>query len=216
MEYAIFDFDGTLVDSMQFWRFLGRYYLEDRGIEADEESIRVAEENGFSYTAEFYKNKYGFPETTDEIAEGIKKCLRAGYKSFSLKPGVMFFLKLLKERGVKMCIATGTNKSMAEETAKRLGIRDYFEFIISCDEVGAWKNNPLVFEKALERLGGNKENTLVFEDSPEAVRTATGAGFKTVGIADEFSFSNAGEIKRLAAFYTYDYEKDADKIINLI
>lgn len=216
MKAAIFDFDGTLVDSMQFWRFLGKYYLESRGITADEESIRAAEENSFLYAAEFYKKKYAFEEPAEKIVEEIKNCLREGYKTFSLKPGAAFFLEFLKNHGVKMCIATGTNKGMAEETAERLGIRKYFEFIISCDEVGVWKSSPLVFEKALERLGEGRENTVVFEDSVGAIRTATGAGFKTVGIADEYSFPYADEIKKLTVLYTYDYEKDAEKIINII
>lgn len=104
------------------------------------------------------------------------------------KFGVLEFLKQMKARGVKMCVASATEPKYIKYVLERCSLDGFFEFIISCTEVGVGKEKPDVFLKALERLGGNLSEACVFEDSFVALETAKNAGFMTVGIYDKHNY----------------------------
>ena len=100
-----------------------------------------------------------------------------------------------------MAVATASHADFAREALKRLGLLDYFEFIITCDEVGAGKRSPLVYEVAAKRLGAEKSRTVVVEDALYALKTAHEAGFKTIGVADPHSAADAPEIHQTADLF---------------
>lgn len=83
----------------------------------------------------------------------------------------------------------------------RLGIRDYFEFVLTCTELGSGKDEPAIFEEALRRLGTAKDETVVFEDAVHAIRTAKKAGFRVVALYDDSAAEDAEEIKEIADRY---------------
>ena len=100
-----------------------------------------------------------------------------------------------------MCIATATDRYLVEKTLRINNIDKYFCDIFTCTEVGAGKENPLIFEKALECLGTDKSNTLIFEDALHAIKTAKKAGFKVVAVYDFFSESDTFEIINISDIY---------------
>ena len=110
------------------------------------------------------------------------------------KEGVSEFLEILAARGVKMCVATATDKHLALPALKRNGLDKYFGEIFTCTGVGKAKNEPDIYNAALSYLGTKIDETLVFEDSYHAAETAKKAGFKVAAVYDEFSGDAAGKI----------------------
>ena len=91
----------------------------------------------------------------------------------------------LKEMGAKMCVATATDRYLVDNSLKKCGVREYFSEIFTCNEVGHGKDEPVIYEKALQYLGTKREKTVVFEDAIYAMETAKNAGFLVVGMFDK-------------------------------
>ena len=198
--FAIFDMDGTLVDSMGFWNRLSDEYLIRHGIpslspELKEESVALTMEE----SAQLFIREFGLSSTPEEIVEEINGLMEAHYRTdVPLKPGAAACLERMRAAGFKMAVASSTAPELLDICLKRLGVRDYFEFLLSCEEVGAGKNRPDVYIEAARRLGGAPENTVVFEDILVAARTAKQAGFTLGVIYDVNSDDDQEQLKSLA------------------
>ena len=132
---AIFDLDGTLIDSMFIWDTFGEDYLKSFGIEAKENLAEVFKTFTLEQAAEYYRNHYNIKLSVKEIVEGINDMVAEIYRTkVVLKPGISDFLKSLQTAGVKMCVATVTDKPIAETVLKRLGVREYFSEIFTSDQ----------------------------------------------------------------------------------
>ena len=196
---VIFDLDGTLVDSMDYWDNLGPNYLAERGIESDP----IDHENFKTLTLEeaavYVKDKYGLRESADEVYDAIMDGMRKPYlELIPLKPGVAHMLNVLDATGVRMCIATASEKELVAPALERLGIAHHFQGIYTCPEVGVSKSEPDVFEWALRELGTPREMTVVVEDSLHAIETAKRAGFPVIAVHEHTAAHNAREIEELA------------------
>lgn len=186
--YCIMDMDGTLINSMIYWNHLGSDYLHSRGVEGDlswlMEEVKTMTLLDSCIT---FKKYYDIPESAEEIMEALKKIMADHYAhDIELKPGVREYLDALKEKGAHLCIATATAMPLVKVCLDRLKIRSYFDFLVSCEEVGAGKEEPLVFEEAMRRFGAEvtAAECAVYEDSLTAVQTAHRAGFCTVAVYD--------------------------------
>ena len=186
-KYAIFDMDGTLVDSMSFWRSLGYEYLKSEGIECDlDEIIEKIKPMTMTQSSEYFRSEFGLPYTAEEIAAEMNSKMDMHYKTdVPLKAGVAEYLKVLKDRGVKMCVASATAGPLMEACLSRLGVLDDFDFILSCEEVGKGKHDPDVYFAAAEKLGSEPGETAVYEDALYAAETAVQAGFYVIGVYDD-------------------------------
>lgn len=185
---AIFDMDGTVVDSMEMWRTLGVRFLESLGKKPKTDVNAQFAAMHLDDIVRMLHEVYGLDLADKEIIEGMYAIAGEYYKNeVSYKPGVERVLDELKAAGVRMCIATATNRKVCEPGLIKLGADKYFEKVFSCDEVGADKRSPLIYRTAMEFLGGTRENTVVFEDHPNCAKTAFEDGFKVIGIYDEFT-----------------------------
>ncbi len=205
---AIFDLDGTLLDSMYIWSEIGLKFLENEGITpppgASEEFVKLS----LVQAAEYYIKNYAPEKTVIDIVKSINALVQDFYfEKVLLKPGVTEFLEFLKNKNVKMCIATATDKYMVEKALERNGIRDYFTEIFTCTSVGAGKDTPVIYDKSLEHLGTPKENTYVFEDALYAIETAKKAEYKIVGINDVSENADPETVKSLCDVYINDYSE---------
>ena len=210
---AIFDFDGTLLDSMFIWDTIGEDYLRTLGKEPHENLKETFMTLTLEEAAEYYREHYKVTLSVTEIVDSINAMVEGIYRTkVTLKPGVMAYLCLLKESGVKMCVATVTDRYLVEDTLERFGILHYFCGIFTCAEVGYGKDKPIIYQKALEHLGTAKEETFVFEDSLFALETAKAEGFPTVGVYDMHE-SRQEEMKRLADCYVRSFEEPVLKNI---
>ena len=202
---AIFDLDGTLLDSMFIWDTIGEEYLRSLGKEPHEDLKETFMTLTLEEAAEYYREHYGVTLSVKEIVDGVNAMVEQTYRTkVTLKPGISEYLAWLKENGVRMCVATVTDRYLVEETLERLGVRHYFSEIFTCAEVGFGKDKPIIYQKALEHLGTAKDETYVFEDMLFALNTAKTDGFPTVGVYDRHE-AHQDELKELADYYVLDF-----------
>ncbi len=215
LEGAIFDLDGTILDSMPIWDTIGEDYLRSQGKEPKENLKETFKTFSLEQAAEYYRENYGVTLSVSEIIDGVNKMIENYYvDTVSLKVGVKAFLEKLKANNVKMCIATVTDKYLVEAALKRLGVRDYFSKIFVCSEVGHSKEEPHIYREAQKHLGTSKSKTAVFEDALYALKTAKSDGFITVGVFDIHE-ENQEKLKKTADCYIENYS-EFDKFWNSI
>lgn len=207
---AIFDLDGTILDSMFIWDTIGEDYLRSIGYEPKEKLNETFKNLSLRQAACYYKSEYGVTLTVDEIVDGVNKMIEKYYTcEVKLKSGVKELLEKFEDNRVKMCIATATDIHLVKAALKRLDIDGYFSEIFTCSSVGYGKDEPVIYRKALEFLGTDKSKTIVFEDAAYAVKTAKKDGFVTAAVSDIYE-KNQKEIKNLADFYITDYRNIED------
>jgi HAD superfamily hydrolase (TIGR01509 family) len=205
---AIFDMDGTLLDSMPVWDTLGETYLSRRGILPPPGLRELLKPMSLLEAAEYFRERYSLPDPACVVVEQFDAMIGDQYRCrIGLKPHVTPFLQLLCSQGVRMCVATATSRTLAEAALHRLGVAGYFDFILTCAEVGSGKDEPAIFHRALALLGAGISRTVVFEDALHAVQTAKKAGFTVVGVFDPSSADDAAEIKRTADSYLLSFDE---------
>ncbi len=202
---SIFDLDGTLLDSMFIWDTIGEEYLRSLGKEPHEDLKETFMTLTLEEAAVYYREHYGVTLSVKEIVDGVNAMVEQTYRTkVTLKPGIAEYLAWLKENGVRMCVATVTDRYLVEETLERLGVRHYFSEIFTCAEVGFGKDKPVIYQKALEHLETEKRDTYVFEDMLFALNTAKTDGFPTVGVYDRHE-AHQDELKELSDYYIRDF-----------
>ena len=202
---AIFDLDGTILDSMFIWDTIGEDYLRFLGKEPKENLKETFKTFTLEQAAQYYRENYEVTLSVNDIVDGVNKMVKRYYaETVKLKPGIEEFLEKLKAKGVKMCIATVTDKHLVEPALGRLGVRDYFSEIFTCSEVGHSKEEPHIYREAQKHLNTEKDETVVFEDALHALKTAKADGFMTVGVFDIHE-ENQTELKKMADCYIENY-----------
>lgn len=198
--FAIFDMDGTLVDSMLYWHNLGQEYLESKGVTGDlNEVLERSKPMTMVESGALFIQEFGLDGTPESVAAEINAVMEDHYRfDVQLKDGAKEYLEQLRRKGIKLCVASATAEDLVSLCLTRLGVRDYFEFFLSCETVGTGKNRPDVYFAAAERLGAAVENTVIYEDAWYAVRTAKNAGFRVVAIFDYNSRARWDEIRAMA------------------
>lgn len=208
LQSAIFDMDGTLVDSMGMWRTLGSVLAENHGAVPPPGLDRQVASLGLWEGTAYCKELFGLSEPVEELVQEIWGRIEHFYRhEVRPKPGVIRFLSILKMEGVWMYVATATDRPLAEAALKTAGLEGFFRGIITSREAGQEKREgPEIYERALRRLRSTKKDTVVFEDALHALRTARAAGFRTAAVYDE-SEPEQEEMRRLAEYYIRSYEE---------
>lgn len=204
---AIFDVDGTLLDSMSIWDTIGEDYLRSIGYQPRENLNQVFKDMSLHQAARYYQAEYGVALSVEEITAGVNAMLEDFYRyKAALKPGAGEFVRELSRRGVKLCIATATDRYLVEAALARCGVLPYFGRIFTCTEAGHGKDEPDIFEAALRFLGTERSKTVVFEDALYAVQTAKKSGFRVAAVYDIHEKKQA-EVRRLADLCLENFER---------
>ena len=204
---AIFDFDGTLFDSMPIWKGIRKKFFDKIGLILSEEDEKLFEGLYLQESLVLAKERFGIAESNEELFVLFFDYIKEQYLSLAYpKNDIIEFLEKLKANGVKMGIATTTGEPALKAVLEKFGMLGYFEAIYSTYTVGASKKEPKVYDTVLEVLGTNKETTWVFEDALYAARTAKAAGYNLVGIFDE-SEENTNELKEISDYYIHNYKE---------
>ena len=207
---AIFDMDGTLVDSLMLWDVLwtkfGRRFAKDGAFRPKLEDDRAVRTMLLADAMDLIHQTYGFGERGAALLAIANEIMEDFYANHvELKPGVRAFLEHLQENGTRMCIASATEKRLVQMTMKHCELEPYFEKLFSCSDVGKGKDEPDVFLLAQNFLGAPAEETWLFEDSLVAIKTAAGIGMHTVAIHDRYNFGQE-QMKKIADFYVAEGE----------
>lgn len=206
---AIFDLDGTLMDSMGFWSELDGIYLRSKGIYTIPEDYLLQIAHLGSYeTALYTKKRFSIPETPEEMmAEWHSMSIDFYTNSVKLKEGALDYLKLLKGRGVKLGVATANDEDLYMPALKLTGISDMFDAVVNVSEVERKKGFPDIYLLACERMGVKAEESVVFEDILLGIKGAKDGGFKTVGVYDETSARDSAEIEKTADMFIHSFNE---------
>lgn len=209
LQSAIFDMDGTLLDSMFVWKELGVRMLTRQGYAVEPDFYERIKTFTMRESAVYCKQHYEMPETIAQIENMIVAEVEEFYSTeVTLKPGVEKFLSLLKMEGVWMYVATNTDRRLAEIALQHTGIRSYFKGVLTCGEVGVGKaESAEIFERCMRRMQSQKRDTVIFEDSLHAIRTAAAAGFRICGVYDAASEEEQEEIRALSETYIRSFEE---------
>ena len=143
---AIFDFDGTLFDSMFIWNTAGEVYLRSINIEPREDLQKVLKPMSLLQSAQYIRECYQIPLTVEEIMDGVNRTVE-GFYFYTVQPkkGIIAFLEQMKKQGVRMCIATATDRYQAEAALKRCGMESFFSEIFTCTDGDTARTSLLFF-----------------------------------------------------------------------
>lgn len=204
---AIFDFDGTLFDSMPIWKGLKFEFLKNIGVELTEQDKKDISGLFLMDAIPLAKERFNLKESVQELLSMFFELLKEKYLEKALpKNNIIPFLDKLKEKGVKIGIATATGEAALIPLLEKFNMLHYFSSIYSTYTVGASKDFPKVYDVVREEMGTDIGTTWVFEDAIYAVKTAKNNGYNVVGIFDE-SQRNPDEVKEIADIFIKDYNE---------
>ena len=201
IKYAIFDLDGTLFNSTHIWEKVDILFFESYGMSLPSGYLDVVAHKSLDEASLYTKHTYNLKESTHEIKAHWDKLIRKEYEeNIALKPYVTDFLEHLKNKNVKMAVATGLPHSLFKPALKRLDIEKYFSTMCSVDDVKKGKGSPDLFLYTAKNLGAKPEECVMFEDVLNAMKVAKSVGMTVCAVWDKAS-KNEEEISQTADYY---------------
>ena len=199
---AIFDMDGTLTESMHLWIEIGRRYLEGLGYKVSTEQNHEMTRMLLEPMALYMQDEFGLAKSQEQIIAEINKIVEPGYfEDVAVKPTVVESLEAMQERGIRMCVATATDRHLTEACLKRNGIDRFFSAIFTCGEEHCNKRTSQIYDKARAHLGTSPEETYIFEDTYVSILGAKQSGCRVVALEDRWSVKKRDLIKETADVY---------------
>lgn len=203
---VMFDFDGTLFDSMKLWGDIDKKFLSKRGIFPPEDYMHAVSALGFRETAVYTINRFNFKDSPEELMDEFNSLAQDAYATqISLLPNVREYLKELKDSGMRIVGVTSSHRNHAIPCLKNNGIVDFFERVFTVDDMEYSKTSIMFFKTVMDQLKVNPDNCVLFDDVPKVIETASLCGITTVGVYENRSkhsrkdFANANHfIKSLA------------------
>ena len=207
---AIFDMDGTLVDSLGcwdlLWKDMGMKFLDNENFKPEHEDDKKVRTLTLEEAMFLIHEKYNIAKNGKELYNFATQYLINFYKTtVKCKNGVYEFLDYLKKSNIKMCVASATASHVIDIVLDVCNLRGYFDKIFSCGDIGKGKEHPDVFLAAKDFLDVDASQICVFEDSLVSLQTVKSLGMQTVGIFDKFNY-NQEEIKRISDCYIEEGE----------
>ncbi len=208
MKTYLFDFDGTLVDSMPAFIKGVTKVLDDNNCKYNEDLIKIITPLGLIGTAKYFLKTFNLNMTLEELALNFKEnMLNEYFYNIPAKSGVIAVLKQLKESGASLNILTASTHISLDACLKRLGIFDLFDNVWSCDDFLTTKVDPEIYKKVAKKLGVNINDVLFLDDNINANLTAKSAGMKVCGVYDKSSADYEREMKFNCDYYIYNFNE---------
>lgn len=203
---AIFDIDGTVLDSMPLWKNSGERYLKSLGLTPEENLSNKLFSMSLEEGGGYLKENYLFNYTVSQVINEFTAFLSSAYKTTVLpKKGVEDFLKKLQALHIPAVAATAGSENLFMPVLEKFSLLNFFSAFFTCGTYNTSKTKPDIYLTAAHFLKAKPEHTLVFEDTLIPIETAAKAGFKTAGVYDETSLSDKERIKQISSMYIEDY-----------
>ncbi|MBQ9131870.1 MAG: HAD family phosphatase, partial [Clostridia bacterium] len=183
MKYTayLFDFDGTLVDSMPCWSQKMLNILKKSGVDYPADVIRIITPLGDLGTARYFRDTLGVSMTEEAMLCEMDAYALPRYRDeIPLKAGVRDYLRRLAAQGISLNVLTASPHKMVDPCLKRLGVWELFDHVWSCDDFATTKADPNIYIRAVEQIGTRVDDTAFFDDNINAIKTAAQAGLFTV------------------------------------
>ncbi len=201
----LFDFDGTLVDSMPTFVKAMLKVLDDNKVKYGDDIVKIITPLGYKGSAEYFQT-LGLKMSTEEIINIINEFAINEYAyNIPAKPNVIETLKELKKRGADLNILTASPHIMLDPCLKRLGVFDLFSNVWSCEDFATTKADPKIYETASGKIGKKVDEIVFLDDNFNACKTAKTAGMKVYGVFDKSSEEFIEDMKNLTDKYVYDF-----------
>lgn len=208
IEGAVFDLDGTLLDSSWVWEKVDEKFLGDRGFQVPDDYVDEISPLGAERATVYTIERFGLNEDKDDIVrEWIEMAKKEYATEVVCKPYAKEFLEELHKLNIKMAVATSSDRELFMKTLEREGILKYFQKIVTVDEVERGKGYPDIYEEAARRIKVNPHKCLVFEDILAGVTGASLGEFNVVAVFDEKSKHNWEKIKSISKYSINDYKE---------
>ena len=209
----IFDLDGTLLDSLSTWDNIAIDFLKEQDISYPADIKEIMTPMSYSEAANYFISDLGVRLSPPEIFSLINKMVEDQYKYYiQLKPFAREFLDKAQSKNYQLAIATSGDNELSRQALKRLGVLEYFQFMLTCEDIGKGKSFPDIYLSAAESLGYNPKDIIVFEDALHCIKTAKQAGFQTAALFDPHWQDDIEEIKNHSDYFFTSF-KEAEILI---
>lgn len=203
----LFDFDGTLVDSMPYFVGLMLRILDENGVKYEKDIVKIITPLGYAGTARYFRT-LGIDATVDELMAKMQEYAKEAYTyKIGEKAKVTETLKILKENGAGLNILTASPHSALDPCLKRLGLFELFDNVWSCDDFGTTKSDPEIYRAAAKRIGVDAGEVIFVDDNVNAVKTAKEGGMISYGIYDDSSSDFVDQMKEVSDRYLMSFEE---------
>jgi HAD superfamily hydrolase (TIGR01509 family) len=207
-KYYLFDFDGTLVDSMPTFVSAMLRILDENNISYGSDIIKIITPLGLNGTAEYFIDQLGVPLPKEQLMGIMKEyMLDAYFHTIPVKAYVPEVLQALKAQGASLNVLTASPHITLDACLKRLGLWELFDNVWSCDDFDTTKADPQIYVRAAEKMHTTVENVLFLDDNLNADRTAKTAGMQVCGVYDESSKDCVEEMKAANDYYIFDFQE---------
>ena len=207
MKHYLFDFDGTLVDSMPTYVTSMLRILDECNIRYQKDIVKTITPLGLNGTADYYLS-LGVPLTKEQILRRMGEyMLDAYHHHIPAKAHVTEVLHKLRERGCGLHVLTASPHITLDACLKRLALYNLFDNVWSCDDFTTTKADPTIYTMAAERIGAPVEEILFLDDNYNADATAKQAGMKVCGVYDASSEEYTAQIKDITDYYIHDFSE---------
>lgn len=196
MKAAIFDMDGTLIDSMEQWRSLNASFLREQGVSLSRDQEEDLRSMTGRMVVDYAKENFGVETSFDLLVSRALKAMEPLYLAgMPLKPGAREYLQRLGARGVKRVLFTATHARLALIALNRMELTRELDYIICTDMLGGSKSDPAMFDRVCGIIGEKNGDCVMFEDAVYAMRGARAAGLGVIGITDETNVRDREDIR---------------------
>ena len=187
MDYtaALFDIDGTLLDSASLWEDIPAEYLRERGLRAMDDVQGIFSRMGYSRSARYLQEHYLPEEDPHAIMDGF--CRIASHKyagGVAEKPSAAAYLRHLRGKGIRCVAVTSNLRDIVLPALDRLHMLESIDSVTSIYDVGLDKRSPEIFRFMADKLGVPARRCVVFEDALFAAESAKKAGMCVIGVYD--------------------------------
>ena len=208
MSTYLFDFDGTLVDSMPTYAALMIRILDENGATYPDDIIKIITPLGFINTAHYFINELGVKKEHAELLGKMNEYAIDAYTyRIPAKDGVIDTLRELKRRGHSLNVLTASPHDTLDPCLRRLGIYDVFDHVWSCNDFPTDKADPEIYKMAAERIGVPVTEMIFLDDNLGADRAAKAAGARVYGVYDDSSREYREDMKALCDRYIENFSE---------